>query len=562
MSEKLPLTHPSPSPSPPPRSTRSRLLPLLLLLLPALYLTTTTYPLTSLLPHPTSQPLRADKGASCPLQVEPLNVGKDWRPEEDNKYVEKAVERLRGAVRIPTESYDNMNPDPSKEPRFEILTKLHDYLEETFPLLHNKLDLEKVSTYGLLYTWPGSSPSLKPLVLMAHQDVVPVNKDTLDRWTYPPFEAHLDQEGWVWGRGSADCKNTLVGILAAIEKLVEEGWEPTRTIIVSSGFDEEIGGRRSALPLSDTLLTRYGQNGISLILDEGFTGVDVAYNRTFARLGMAEKGAVSVTIEVLTEGGHSSVPPRHTGIGILSLLLVELEKNPDTPKLRRGNPMLCYLNCAADFGEVEEGLKRRIRSEKEWQGLGEELAEGDPILRAFLGTTQAVDLVQGGIKVNALPEYATATSNYRIDFLSSVHSTLSRLSSILSPVVHSLNMTFDSYGSHANVSNNVVRLKMVKDSGIEPAPITPSEGKAWEFMSGSVRGVWRDAVVAPSAMIANTDTKWTWNLTTNIYRFVPGSLELIKNFHTVDERIHTDAHISGIRFFHTLLRNTKGWTAD
>lgn len=165
------------------------------------------------------------------------------------------------------------------------------------------------------------------------------------------------------------------------------------------GFDEEIGGRRSARPLAETLLDRYGKDGISLLLDEGFTGVDEAYNRTFARLGMAEKGALHVELEVLTPGGHSSVPPKHTGLGIMSLLLVELEKHPDTPRLRAGNPTLSYLNCAADYGEMDHHLKRRVRKEKEWQKLGEEMAKEDPITRAFLATTQAADLIQGGIKV-------------------------------------------------------------------------------------------------------------------------------------------------------------------
>lgn len=107
-------------------------------------------------------------------------------------------------------------------------------------------------------------------------------------------------------------------------------------------------------------------------------------------------------------------------------------------------------------------------------------------------------------QVNALPEYVTSTTNYRIDFLSSVSSTLSHISSILTPVVSSLNMTFDAYGSHPNTTNGVVRLKMVKGSEIEPAPITPAEGEAWELMSGTVKHVFDGAIVAPSAMIGES----------------------------------------------------------
>lgn len=110
---------------------------------------------------------------------------------------------------------------------------------------------------------------------------------------------------------------------------------------------------------------------------------------------------------------------------------------------------------------------------------------------------------KGEGQVNALPEFVTSTINYRIDFLSSVNATLSRIASLLSPVVDSMDppMTFDAYGSHPHVNNSVVRLKLVPRSAIEPAPLTPSEGGAWELMSGSIKHVFEGAVVAPSAMI-------------------------------------------------------------
>lgn len=352
--------------------------------------------------------------------------------------------------------------------------------------------------------------------------------------------------------------------------------------------------------------------------------MDVSYGRTFAHLGMAEKGAVTLDIEVLTPGGHSSMPPEHTGIGILSLLLVELEKNPSPPMLREGNPMLAELLCGAEHGTMHPALKARVDDHREWRQLGVEMARKNPILRAFLGTTQAIDLVHGGIKVgvevlavpvgfadlqklmhqvNALPELSSASANYRIDFLSSVNETLTRLASILEPVAASLNMTFDAFGTHPDATNNVVRLR--SRAPLEPAPLTPSHGPAFELMSGTVKHVFEGAIVAPSGMIgelavlscdctgrsgltfrrrlsppsANTDTKWTWNLTRNIYRFVPSIQEHIQGYHTVNEResrrgaglrrradrftaftgIHTDAHISAIRFFHTLIRNTDGW---
>lgn len=385
----------------------------------------------------------------------------------------------------------------------------------------------------------------------------------MDQWTYPPFSGTLDEDGWIWGRGAGDCKNTLVGLLAAWEKLAEDGFAPDRTVIISSGFDEEIGGRQGAQPLSRELHSRYGDDGVALVLDEGFTGVDKAYGQQFARFGMAEKGAMNVNIEVLTPGGHSSVPPKHTGIGIMSLLLVELEKNPAAARLQAGNPMLSYLNCAADFGDMDKATRRKVRNENKWQAFGEEMAEHDPIARAFLGTTQAADLFRGGVKVNALPEKVEATVNYRIDFLESVASNFARIESILAPVVASLNLTFDVNGSHPDAHNLVVRLSSPAGSHIEPAPLTPARGPAFELMAGTARHVFgRETVVAPSGMVANTDTKRVWDLSRHIYRWLPAPVELFVDVHTVDEHVHVDAHLSTIQFYYKLIRNTVGWEAE
>lgn len=172
------------------------------------------------------------------------------------------------------------------------------------------------------------------------------------------------------------------------------------SIIISSGADEEVGGRRTALPIAHALEARYGRDGIALIIDEGSGGVDTVFGVPFARFGTAEKGAVSAHVEVFTPGGHSSVPlGAHTGIGILARCIVALEDHLFPPGLRAGSPMLQQLQCAADHGHVSDAWRKRARDPKQWESLGLELAKKNPIFRAFLGTTQAVDLIDGGIKL-------------------------------------------------------------------------------------------------------------------------------------------------------------------
>ncbi|GAA5842024.1 hypothetical protein JCM5353_001097 [Sporobolomyces roseus] len=498
--------------------------------------------------------------ASCPAQVEPLDVGNNWEPETNLEYRAMAVKRFQGALRIPTESFDDMHLDPYQEPRYAVFQTFHDYLEQAFPLVHSKLSIEKVAKFGLLVTYKGREEDLKPIVLMAHQDVVPVNNATAKLWTYPPYEATQDSDGWIWSRGTTDCKNTLLGVLGALEQLIFEGFKPTRSIILSSGFDEEIGGQRSAPALARTLEQRYGRNGVAFIIDEGISGVFDAFERTFFAIAVAEKGFVNLNIETHTPGGHSSVPDGvNTGIGILSKLVTTLEENAPQPNLVIGTPLLSFLSCASEFGTVDRLLRFLIRVPLSWGKLARLLANKHPLVRAFITTAQSVTLINGGIKINALPETASASVNYRIDFLSSVNATLTHAAEVLAPVVSSFNLTLDAFGTNPEIQERVVRLTAL--DAVEPAPISPTEGPAWELITGTGRQVFDNAIVGPSGMIANTDTKWYWNTTSSIYRFIPGRLDLMKNPHTVDERIHIDAHLSTIKFFYKLIQNSQSWTA-
>ncbi|KAL7420324.1 hypothetical protein Q5752_005293 [Cryptotrichosporon argae] len=495
----------------------------------------------------------------CPVQPANLDVGGAWDPASDADFVKLSHHRLQGAIQIRTETFDDMSFNAS-DLAFDVFYDFEAYLRKTFPLFHAQLSLEHVNVHGLLFTWQGSRPDLQPILLMAHQDVVPVNPGTIYQWTQPPFSGLMDSDGWIWGRGTTDMKSTLVALLASTEKLLEQGFVPERTILYSFGFDEEIGGPRGAGHLAPFIEQRYGTDGIAMIVDEGFTGVDVEFETSLARVGVAEKGCMTLSLSVLADGGHSSRPPAHTAIGIMSRLLVELENNPTVPRLVPGNPLLSYLECAAEHGSMDVELAGMVRQQDCWPLLAAELGK-DRILSTFLKTTQAIDVVNGGIKYNALPEAVTALTNYRIDFFESTQDTVDKVVSLLRPLVETtFNMTWDAFGSHAEVTNNVVRLEKF-GLDLEPAPLTPAEGKAWELMGGTIKHLFPGTVIVPSAMTAFTDTRHCWALSKHIYRFVPASLEHILNYHTVNERIHIHAHMSTIRFFYKFLHNSIGWQA-
>ena len=160
-----------------------------------------------------------------------------------------------------------------------------------------------------------------------------------------------------------------------------------RTLIYSFGFDEEIGGPRGAKHLAGLILDRYGPDGIAMVLDEGFTGIDMDHGQSFARLGLAEKGCLTVKLQIATPGGHSSSPPTHTGIGIMSEIVVAMEANPAKMNLVSGNPLLGYLECLAEYGDIEEDMRNDIRDSSRWPALAKRLSQ-DKRLKPFLGTTQ------------------------------------------------------------------------------------------------------------------------------------------------------------------------------
>ncbi|KAF2773202.1 putative vacuolar carboxypeptidase Cps1 [Teratosphaeria nubilosa] len=470
------------------------------------------------------------------------------------------VERLTAAVNVPTVSYDD-NGDVNEDERWLPFGRLHKTLLSIFPLVHKHLRLEKVNKYGLLYHITGTNTSLKPVVFMAHQDVVPAGRPSA--WTHPPFDAFFDGE-WLWGRGSADCKSNLIGILSAMESLLQQKFKPQRTIIFSFGFDEETSGYRGAKYLARHLEEKLGPNSIAMILDEGGMGVATTGDVAYALPAIAEKGFVDIVMTLETPGGHSSRPPAHTGIGIMSKLISALEDSPFYPSLSDKNPVRGVLECEAIYSDeyVEPWLKEKLQSGHD---IGEEIVQsrGDSI-RWQLQTSQAVDEIRGGDKDNQLPEEVNAVVNYRISPQNKVEDLFERRAEILAEVAHEHGIAVSGLGfNESRTADGILRLKT--DQLLVPSPITPTESTndVWNLVGSTLRQVYESVdtlpgvkTVIPVGSIAtgNSDTSHYWNLTQQIYRFTPIREDARQGVHTVDERIEMQAHLEATRVYYDLMR--------
>ncbi|KAG1788203.1 uncharacterized protein HD556DRAFT_1434081 [Suillus plorans] len=457
----------------------------------------------------------------------------------------RAIDWLGGAVRIPTETFDDMGD--VTEPIWEKFFPLHDYLKDSFPLLyftscasHSNLELTKVNTYGLLYVWKGSDSALMPLLLAAHQDVVPVSETTINEWQHPPFSGYFDGES-LWGHGSCDDKSGLIRIMSAIESMLENGFKPTRTVVIASGFDEEVSGIRGASSLATEMIERFGENAFAMLLDKG-SGYGEVYGRVIAVPAIAEKGTLNVQIKVTSPGGHSSLPPPHTSIGMLAELLVQYEKNPFETHLTRGSPTYRNAQCMAQYAPgVSSSLKEHMlhaeHCDEALRAAQEELFK-DRTFMSLVGTTQAIDLVDGGVKVNALPEQAWAIVNHRISTESSIAATKVRNIELLKSLANNFNLSYTAFGSYVSnedaPSYGALTLSTAFGDGLEPAPVTPSgeDAALFRLLSGTIKAAYNshinisgsDAIiVSPGIMSGNTDTRFYWKLTDHIFRY--GHLE-------------------------------------
>lgn len=431
------------------------------------------------------------------------------------------------------------------------------------------MNLEKVNNYGLLYTLPGSSQDLKPLLIMAHQDVVPVPE--LTKWSHPPFEAYFDGQ-WLWGRGAVDCKDTLIGVYSAMERLLEQDFKNKRTIILSFGFDEETGGFRGARYLAAHLTEKYGENSMEMVVDEG-GGMRKVNDVMYALPAIAEKGFLDIVLTLNTPGGHSSAPPKHTNIGIMSRLIAAIEDHPFAPHIDEHNPFWNYLKCEVENSPqtAEPWLREALENNEDF---ADRLisSRGIPVVRWFMQTSQAVDIISGGIKDNQLPETSQTTINYRVLPSDTLDGVVKAVADLLVPLANNLSIAVQGPG-YSQLDRGAGVLNISTLNPLPPSPISPTGPSIaiWNLFAGTIRQVFENTSERLSASkvipvgtisVGNTDTAHYLNLTRNVYRFSPVSEETARGAHTVDERIDVQAHLGGVKFYYELMRNMDGFSGD
>lgn len=440
-----------------------------------------------------------------------------------------AAERLAEAIRIPTISHED-------SARFDAAAfdAMHQLLRARFPRVHARLRREVVAGYTLLYTWPGTDPSLPPVLLMGHMDVVPVEPGTEARWTRPPFAGAVEG-GWVWGRGAVDDKSSVLGTLEAVEMLLAEGFAPRRTVLLAYGHDEETGGhgaRQTAALLRGRGVRPW------MVVDEGGVigqGLMPGVDRPTALIGIAEKGFVSVELTARAEGGHSSMPPRNGSIGRLSAAIHRLESSPMPARLD-GAALQLFDRVGPEMPFAQRAVFANL-----WltRPLVIRTLSAAPSSDAMVRTTTAPTIFQAGTKENVLPSRARAVVNFRILPGDSVRG-----------VVAHVRRVVDDTGVH---------VRAMEGFSSEPSSVSRTDGEAYRVLERSIRQAAPDAVVAPYLVLGGTDARHYHALSDAVFRFLPVRMtpDDLDRIHGTDERISVRDYESAIQFYRQLLLNAS-----
>jgi carboxypeptidase PM20D1 len=442
-----------------------------------------------------------------------------------------AAQRLGEAVRLRTISSREdaaLNADQ--------FLQLHALLEQRFPKTHAALKREVVNGLSLLYTWQGSKPDLKPIMLMAHQDVVPIAPGTEGDWAVPPFSGEV-KDGFVWGRGSWDDKGNLLSQLEAVEMLVASGFQPERTVYLAYGADEEVSGLRGATQIAALLKQRNVQ--LDFVLDEGLLvldGILPGLSKPAALIGVAEKGYLSVQLSVSATPGHSSMPPQHgtSAIAMMSRALKQLE-DKQLPAAIRGVGGEMFDTIAPEMS----GFSRVALSNLWLFGpIVQKQLEAAPSTNAMLRTTTALTIVNAGNKENVLPGRADATVNFRILPGDTQAQILDHVQSQLTQAV------------------GEGKVQVTKLEGAQEASkVAPTQSGQYHLMNKTIREIFPGTLVAPGLMVAATDSVHYGELSDHVFKFSPvrANAEDLKRFHGTDERLSTSNYAEAIRFYHRLL---------
>lgn len=430
----------------------------------------------------------------------------------------KIEELLAEMVQIPTV---RGIPEKYKMEEYRAL------LQKEFP--HIFAATEKVAIgEALLLKWEGTDPSLLPVALSGHMDVVDADDEG---WEQPPFGGVI-AEGQVWGRGALDMKGAQCAFLYALEEKCEKGEKPSRTLYIYLSCDEEVGGDTTRQAVD--YLKKKGVR-LQAVFDEGGTLADNYMDRIPGRsavIAIAEKGSLTYEVTAEGKGGHSADPKPGSPIARLASFICDMEAN-DPFKRELQEEHRASLRAAARYMQGPDGEK--------FAAAAEETDPSYPILRevcgdanARLGATAAFTMIQGGHSANVLPEKAVLTMNVRVPAFQPEKD--------VTRILEERAKAFD------------LSLKLC--SGRDASAVTDVNGWAYRLTEETLHTVFPEMPVIPFVLGGGTDSRHFLEIAQEAVRFSPIFIrkEQGSGVHGKNERIDINSLYESVEFYKEFLK--------
>jgi carboxypeptidase PM20D1 len=450
-----------------------------------------------------------------PTETEPMHVERD---------MQKEVETFAKALTYPTiVSMDYEATDFGPFEDFRI------FLKESFPRVHETCDLTMINTHSMVFHWKGKNAELLPILFLAHYDVVPAAEETLANWTYPPFSGTI-ADGNIYGRGTLDDKNELMSLMQTAENLMAQSFTPERDIYFAFGHDEEQGGRQGAMNI--TAYFEEHNMHFDAVYDEGgvvIEGAIASVKTPLAVIGVAEKGYNNIRVTVTSKGGHSSMPPKHTALGDLAQIAVNIEKHPMNPILTPIVKDLLTNIC----NEMGFAVKMAVRNLWLFKPILFKVLGASPATNAMIRTTFAATMAKGSDAPNIMPQTTEMIVNVRVLPGNTPEEALDHVKSL-------------AQGIDAKVE------PILKE---EASPISDLSGKGYAHLLNAIGDIYPNAIPTAYLVLGGTDARKYYNVSNAIYRFMPAQItnEEQGTMHAANEYISIENYKRMIVFYEKLI---------
>jgi carboxypeptidase PM20D1 len=373
-------------------------------------------------------------------------------------------------------------------------------------------DIEVVpvdDTGYLIATWPGSDPSLGPIVLSAHMDVVEAKPED---WERDPFTPVIEN-GLLYGRGASDTKFEASLAVASLIELRRQGFRPLRSIVVAYSGDEETTMKTSKL-IAERL--KHAQLVMNIDGSSGTLSEETGQPLYWSWQG-AEKTYMDFQLEVTNPGGHSSMPRPDNAIAQLSRALVRISAYRFVPEINDITRSY-FEKASAIHPEPKIAAAMRAFATDHTDAEAIEVLRADPAMIGRIGTTCVPTLVSGGHAINALPQRATALVNCRVfpgRSRAEIQAELERVAA--TPEIAITDMT----GDTATES--------------DASPLRP---EVIEVFEKAIAAAWGDVPVFPTQSSGASDSMWYRALGVPSYGASPSMIKESDEFaHGLNERV-------------------------